>query len=59
MYMSPTLGGQERVLDHLELELEMTVSHLMWVVGANLRFSARAVCGLNPLAVLQAHQGRL
>jgi hypothetical protein len=27
-----TLGGQEKVLNPLELELEVDVSHLLWVL---------------------------
>jgi hypothetical protein len=35
-------GGQKRVSKHLELELEVTVSCLMWVLGIELRSSPRA-----------------
>ena len=31
----------------LELELQMSVSCLMWLLGTETRFSARAVCALN------------
>lgn len=34
--------GQKRVLDSLELVLQVVVSHLMWVLGIKLRSSARA-----------------
>jgi hypothetical protein len=26
-------GGQKRVLGHLELELQVVLSHLMWITG--------------------------
>ena len=31
----------------LELGLQAVVSHLMWVLGVELRFSGKAVCTLN------------
>lgn len=39
-------GGQKRVLDPLELKLQGVVSHLMWVLGTKLKFSASSVCAL-------------
>lgn len=37
-------GSQMRVRDHLELELQADVKLLMWMLGTNLRYSARVVC---------------
>jgi hypothetical protein len=35
--------GQKRVLDHLELDLQVIANFPSWVLGNKLRFSARAV----------------
>ncbi|KAL6031076.1 hypothetical protein STEG23_001349 [Scotinomys teguina] len=35
-------------LDPLELELQVDVSHLMWVLGTELRSFERAGCTLSP-----------
>lgn len=35
--------GPERMSGPLELELQATVSHLMWIRGSELQSSARAV----------------
>jgi hypothetical protein len=40
-------GGQKRVLDPLQLELQPVVSCLMWVLRTELRSFARATHGLN------------
>ena len=40
-------AGQKRVLDPLELELQEVVSCLTWVLGAELRSSARVAHILN------------
>ena len=41
-------GSQNRrASDLLELELQMVVSYLMWVLGSELRFSARVAGALN------------
>lgn len=37
-----TLGGQKRPSDPLELELQVAVSHLVWVLGTKLGSSVRA-----------------
>ena len=34
-------GGQKRTSDPLELELQVAVSHLTWVLGTKLRSSRR------------------
>lgn len=34
---------QKRALDSLDLMLQVVVSHLLWVLGVELRSSARAV----------------
>ena len=51
MYMSVCAqeGRHDRpdVSDLLELELQVIVSHLTWVLGAEFRFSARVVCDPN------------
>jgi hypothetical protein len=36
-----THGGQERVSDSQELELQAIMNHLMWVLGTELMSSAR------------------
>lgn len=40
-------GDHQRVSDPLELELEVVVSPLMWVLGTELGSSARTACILN------------
>jgi hypothetical protein len=45
--MLSVCGSQKMVLDFLELELQVVVSHPEWVLGTELRSSARAVCILN------------
>ena len=40
-------GDQKRASDPLELELEVVVSPLMWVLGTELGSSARTACILN------------
>lgn len=42
-----TLGRQKSISDPLELELDVVVSHLMWMLGAELRPSARAPNAFN------------
>lgn len=37
-----TCGSQERALDCLELELQMVISSLAWVLGTKLWSSVRA-----------------
>ena len=39
--------GQEKAPDLLELELQMVVSHLVWVLEIELGSSARAMSALN------------
>ena len=46
-----TLSDQKKVLDSLELELQMVLS-TMWVLGTELRSSTRAVSALNYLSNL-------
>lgn len=41
------LRGQKRACDPLELELQAIVSCLTWVLGTELRPSARALCILH------------
>lgn len=36
------LGGQKRVLESLELGLQVVVTRPTWVLGIEIRFSARA-----------------
>lgn len=36
-------GSQKRVLDPVELELQMAVSH-QWVLGSEFRLGAKGVC---------------
>ena len=45
--MCTALGGQKRVLDILELQLQVVVSHLMWVLETKLRSSTRTINALN------------
>ena len=40
-------GGQKKVLESLELELQVIVSHLMWVLGTKFQSSGRGVSTLN------------
>jgi hypothetical protein len=40
-------GGQRRMSDSLELELQAVVRYLMWVMGTELRSSGRVVNALN------------
>ena len=47
VHMLSVCGSQKMVLDFLELELQVVVSHPEWVLGTELRSSARAVCILN------------
>lgn len=42
-----TLGGQERASDPWKLELYVVVSHITWVLGIELRSSARLGSALN------------
>lgn len=41
------LRSPERILDSLELELQVEVSHQTWVLGIELRSSGRAIQALN------------
>lgn len=41
------LGGQKRALNPLELRLEVTVSHPMWVPGMEPQSSERAAITFN------------
>jgi hypothetical protein len=36
-------GGQKRVLNPLKLELQVAISHLIWVLGTDLRSFMRKV----------------
>lgn len=47
-------GGQKRSLDPLELELQMVVSHLMWVLQTEPRSSAEAASAMNNWAISPA-----
>jgi hypothetical protein len=38
---------QKRSSDPLEIELQVVVSHLTWVLGTELRSSGRTVCSFN------------
>lgn len=49
-------GGQ-RVLGSLELELQVFVNHLIWILGTKPGFSARAVVFLNTEPPLQSQFG--
>jgi hypothetical protein len=42
-----TCGGERKVLDPMELELEVVVSCLMSVLGIESRSSGKAACALN------------
>jgi hypothetical protein len=42
-----TCRSQKRAQDLLELELQEVVSYLIWVLGIEPGFSARAVCDLH------------
>lgn len=46
-------GSQKSVLDPLELELQLATRHPVWVLGAKLGPSTRAVYILNPEPSLQ------
>ena len=35
-------GGQKRVLDPLDLDLQVAVGSLLWVLGTGVQFSTRA-----------------
>lgn len=41
-----TPGGQERALDHLELEFQGAFSHPMWALETKLESSAKAASAL-------------
>lgn len=43
-------GGQKRVSDSLELELQAILSHLTWVLGIKFQSPEKAVDSLNPWA---------
>lgn len=47
-------GGQKRVLDSLELKLQMVVSLWMWVLGIKPVLSTRATSPLNHWTVFPA-----
>ena len=47
VFTSMTNGSQEKVLDILELELQMVESYLMWVLGTELGTSIKALCTIN------------
>lgn len=47
MSMPGAYRGQKRVSDPLELELQEVVSHLIWMLGIELRSYGRAVSALN------------
>jgi hypothetical protein len=38
------LGGQKMASDSLRLKLQVVSSHLIWVMGTELRTFGRAVC---------------
>lgn len=40
-------GDQKKALDHLELELQMALSHLMWVLGTQFLFFGGVGSSLN------------
>ena len=44
---------QKRTSDPRELELQAVVSHSVWMLGTELRSSARAMCTLNLWALFQ------
>lgn len=44
-------GRKKGALDLLELEFQAPVSHLMWMLRAEFRFSARAACAHEPWTV--------
>ena len=46
--------GQREVSDPLELDLQVAVTCLMWVLGAELGLVAMAICLYNCLAVSPA-----
>lgn len=54
MYISQH-GDQNRILDPVELELEVVVSHPMWVLGIKLRFYGRAISVLHHSPLQQVH----
>ena len=41
-----------KVLDPLELQLKIVVSHLTWVLGTKLQFSGKATSALNHWAII-------
>lgn len=45
--MTGARGSEERLLDHLELELPGRLGVNMWVLGIKLRFSSRVISVLN------------
>jgi hypothetical protein len=46
--------SQKRVSDNLQVELQVVVSHLLWILGTKLRSSRRAMCILNSWAICPA-----
>lgn len=44
---SDAYGGQKWVLDLLELEIQVVVSHSTWVLGSEFRSSGRATDTFN------------
>lgn len=50
-----THGGQRKISDPLQLKIQVVMSHLKWVLGAELLFSTRAVSALNHGALFPTH----
>ena len=50
-----THGGQKRSLDPLELESQMAVSQLIWVLGSELLFLQEQFVLLSTVPCLQPH----
>lgn len=44
--------GQERVLDHLELELQVVVRHPIWILESEFLASAKRVHAVNHRVIL-------
>lgn len=50
MHMLDPFGGQKRMLNSLELQLQTVVSHSLWVLGIKPRLSGRTASALAPLS---------
>lgn len=55
-YVHMRTGGQKKVLALLELEVHVAVSHLIWVLGIELRPPVRALSALKYCSISLIHR---